>query len=455
MGRMLRLGIVGIALALVAAGCGWGQYGHDGSRAGWSPADKVLTTDNVGQLVTRWQTNVNTAWGAQIADSTLFSIDTSPGKPRLLAYRADGSTGCSGAPRTCSPIWTANLGERLYNTDALQGGFAIVAGHVYVAGFTAESPGQWRLEVFDANGEQKCGGAPKICAPLWHATWGEEDLDGGASLAVANGKVYVRTPNGPQGITVFDAAGQERCMRGAAVTCQALFTAPTAVANGSWIAVDATRLLAATAPGLAVYDANGVSGCTNRVCSPLRTYSELRGPPSVSDGVAFSLFSAADLASTAGCTGAPATCPPTWTLTTPAAVSAPYAVADGHVMLPGSTAAGAVEVFDAHGQAGCSGVPRTCSAVRRYVSSNPTGVSATAELVFVANDVNGLTPTSVTAFDLAGTAGCSGSTPSCTPLWTGSLGDFGIGSLAPPVVAGNLVAVSGNNGAVRVFGLAG
>ena len=90
-------------------------------------------------------------WGAQIADTTLFSIDTGVTK-RLLAYRADGSINCSGVPRTCSPIWTAPLTMSLYPDDARQGGFAVVDGRVYVAGFTPSSPGQWRLEVFDAQG---------------------------------------------------------------------------------------------------------------------------------------------------------------------------------------------------------------------------------------------------------------------------------------------------------------
>ncbi len=451
-GRVL---IVGIAFALIAAGCGWGQYGHDGSRAGWSPADKVLTTDNVGQLVPRWQTNVQSAWGAQIADTTLFSIDTGVTK-RLLAYRADGSTNCSGVPRTCSPIWTAPLTMRHYPDDARQGGFAVVDGRVYVAGFTPSSPGQWRLEVFDAKGEEKCGGSPKTCAPLWRATWGAEDLVGGASLAVANGKVYVSTGSGPRGVTVFDAAGKTRCTHGANVTCQSLFTAPVDASTPIEIAVDATNLVAATGPGLAVYDANGVTSCVDRVCSPLRTYSELRGAPSLSGGVAFSLFSAADIGSTTGCTGTPVVCPPTWTLSTPGAVARSYSVAAGQVLLPGGTVTGTVEAFDAKGQAGCSGVPRTCTAVRRYVTNgSPTGASATGALVFVTSDPAGAVPAKVSAFDLAGGTGCSGSPVTCTPLWTGSLGDVAIGFLDPPAIAGNLVAVSGNNGVVRVFAPAG
>jgi hypothetical protein len=47
----------------------------------------------------------------------------------LLAWDASGTTGCSGAPRTCEPLLIANSP----GSSRLNGDPAVVNGHVYVA----------------------------------------------------------------------------------------------------------------------------------------------------------------------------------------------------------------------------------------------------------------------------------------------------------------------------------
>ena len=72
----------------------------------------------------------------------------------LYAYDAAGVTGCSGSPKTCTPLWTAHTGYLLASP-------AVAAGRVY----TVSSDGV--LSAFDAAGKIGCSGTPEVlCATL-------------------------------------------------------------------------------------------------------------------------------------------------------------------------------------------------------------------------------------------------------------------------------------------------
>ncbi len=457
MGRARRTWIVVAIVALVAAGCSWGQYGHDASHAGWSPAEKALTTSNVAQLRPLWRTAPHSAFGSLIAYGNLYSLDLASSPKRVVAYKADGSTGCSGSPRVCSPLWSAPITTSMTAYDALLGAYAVEGDRIYVVGFVPGFGGTWRLEVFDAHGEQGCGGVPKTCAPLWRASWGSGNASGGATLAVANDRVYVNSPSGPNAVTVFDAHGVQGCSGSAPATCSARFR--TAEPSGNVIAVDATHLVASSAVGNRVFDATGVNGCSSGVCSTLRVLTGL-GFASLSGAQAYGAGGSGELDGTPACTGPPIDCPPAWSTTRAGTLDHAMdpVVAAGRLFVAEGFAAdnkAYVEAFDAAGQQGCAGAPKQCAALAQFDTNEgyPYGVSATATLLFASSAATQASSAKVLAWDLSADAGCSGAPKRCMPLWSATLDTSFVGFPAAPTVVNGLVAVGGDGGGVQVFAI--
>ena len=114
---------------------------------------------------------------------------------------------------------------------------------------------------------------------------------------------------------------------------------------------------------------------------------------------------------------------------------------------------GFLSVYDAQGIGNCGGSPKECLPLwRAQVEEGPgdhdggPGIPAVAGgVVYVAHGRfdDGV----LSAFDAAGT-GCSGSPPTCQPLWTARLG---AGFVAPPTVAGGIVYVTGINDFANVL----
>jgi len=97
----------------------------------------------------------------------------------LYAFSAAGTTGCSGTPKTCTPLWTAAGAS---GAPPLSPAPAVANGVVY-----AGSNGQ--LYAFSAAGTTGCSGTPKTCTPLW-ATGTSTNGATLSSPVVANGMVY-------------------------------------------------------------------------------------------------------------------------------------------------------------------------------------------------------------------------------------------------------------------------
>jgi outer membrane protein assembly factor BamB len=85
-------------------------------------------------------------------------------------------TGCSGAPKTCAPLWTAATSGNLDSSPAVANGVVFVGSEDH------------DLYAFDAAGSMQCSGIPKTCLPLWTGTTADE-ISG--SPAVVDGIVYV------------------------------------------------------------------------------------------------------------------------------------------------------------------------------------------------------------------------------------------------------------------------
>ena len=164
-----------------------------------------------------------------IANAVVYvgSSDNSGSTNTLFAFDAGGNTGCAGTPKLCTPLWTANVGVGSFGSGTSSP--AVANGVLYLGA----SDG--KLYAFDAAGSTGCTGTPKVCAPLWTANTGVYPVY--SSPAVANGVVYVGSND--DRLYAFDAAGSTGCT-GTPKVCTPLWVATfnegvmssPAVANG-------------------------------------------------------------------------------------------------------------------------------------------------------------------------------------------------------------------------------
>ena len=308
-------------------------------------------------------------WTAALADGSTSSPAVANGvvyvtsdDGTLAAFDAAGTMGCSGTPTTCTPLWTAHIGTASFPSPV------VVNGVLYIA--ASGSPvGDATLAAFDAAGVTGCGGTPKTCTPLWTADLGSGDT--ASSPAVANGMVYVANTDGvlmafdAAGNT--DCSGiPTACTPLWTATLFGRTLASPAVAGGMvFITTTFGKVEAFDATGSA-----GCSG-TPKVCSPLWTSELIGGAardssPAVAHGVVYAgafdgKLYAYDASGSTGCTGVPKTCTPLWTAETTAdsPVESSPAVANGVVYVGSND--DKLYAFDAAGTIGCSGVPKTCT----------------------------------------------------------------------------------------------
>jgi outer membrane protein assembly factor BamB len=116
-----------------------------------------------------------------VVDGVVYVI----GDRELYAYDAAGVSGCSGSPKVCEPLWTASTGNPGWAISST----AVADGVVYLASYGST------LLAFDAAGASGCSGSPKVCEPLWTANLGgEQGLS--SSPTVAGGVVYIGSADG-------------------------------------------------------------------------------------------------------------------------------------------------------------------------------------------------------------------------------------------------------------------
>jgi hypothetical protein len=98
--------------------------------------------------------------------NTAPSPATSPYYGGVAAFDANGSNGCSGTPKVCTPLWEYRTNYPVF------GNYAVVSGGtLYVETFYSSTPVTFTgdTEAFDANGNG-CSGTPKVCGPLWYSS---------------------------------------------------------------------------------------------------------------------------------------------------------------------------------------------------------------------------------------------------------------------------------------------
>lgn len=267
---------------------------------------------------------------AVVADGVVYigSYGTLNGG-RVEAFNANGVTNCSGAPKTCQPLWTSSS-KVGFSTPAVTNGVVYATGE------------DGMLYAFSANGTTDCSGTPITCDPLWTGGGGtsNDNLSPGAPT-VSNGVVYYESATN---LYAFAAGSGTHCS-GSPTTCSPLWTAAFGGDYFPSLAVDNGILYASSgAEGfLETFDANGVTNCsgTPKACTPLWSYNvSVMSPPSVADGLVFiGLFNgdpdigvaAFDAGGVTNCSGTPKVCNPLWIGPTSNAVTGPPAIANGKI----------------------------------------------------------------------------------------------------------------------------
>ncbi len=278
----------------------------------------------------------------------------------------------------------------------------VVYANVIVSGEDETIPS---LDAFPAS----CGTGGASCAPLWTGPTGYDDttlVD--VAPAVAGGMVYA----GADKLYVFPAAGcgESSCSPAWTGTTGAAPRSPTVVGGVVYVGTSAGKL-----------EAFSASGCGAASCSPLwtaPTFGVINTAPAVAGGVVYVGTSDDHLYAFNASNGTLR-----WTAATGGAIDSSPAVANGVVYVGSNddnlyafnTSSGARLWEGATGGAVASSPAVAGSAV--YVSSADGNLYA-----FSAN-------------------GCGG--PSCSPLWTGSIGQSGAPIQSSPAVAGGVVYVGG------------
>jgi hypothetical protein len=242
-----------------------GQQGCSGSPVVCQP---LWTSTSVGPL---------SAYASPAVANGLVYMSGSNG---LSVFDAAGTTGCSGSPALCTPMWTAPT------PWPAVAGPSVSAGRVFVPTYDSSGSGQGQLDAFDASGTTGCSGSPAVCAPLW-ATPPTDWANPWVTPAVANGTVYWATL---LGVSAYDAAGIKSCS-GTPLVCTPQWS--TAVVNRQspfQPVVAGGVLYVGTTNDVEAYDAAGVANCSGSICSPLLTRSSgwfANSAPIVSDGWMF------------------------------------------------------------------------------------------------------------------------------------------------------------------------
>lgn len=427
---MPKLALV-LILTVAAGACDWPQFLSDPAHTSSSP-DRSISREAVasGAVSLRWSGILD---GAPLTPAVVSgglayvgaTSSSNSNESELYAFDAAGVAGCSGSPRTCSPLWT---------TSPLPSGVmlppSIAAGVAYVA--LSDLP----LRAYDAAGVTNCGGAPKRCDPLWTTV---PHGQASSTAVAANGLVYqgfysIDLAVGA-GVAAYDGSGTTNCS-GVPKTCSPVwigriprvtsFVVPT-VANSVVYVTSDTTLYAFAAAG----DTN-CSTTLPRSCVPLWQADLPNGTavgtaPVVSNGYVFQAaangeLEAFDAAGTAGCSGTPKIC----TRRFFAVASGIPAVADG--ALYALTPNGRLSVFDATGNERCAATSRQCRALRSYnlppIQCQLPGPCGTRSPAAVVNGVVYIASTflksggfaALTAFDALGQTSCSGAPLRCNEL---------------------------------------
>jgi outer membrane protein assembly factor BamB len=432
-----------LALVMGTAGCDWTMFGAGPAHTRDNASETAIGVANVATLANAWTEATGGAIGSSpaVANGVVY-VGSTDGK--LYAYSLT-ATCVTRAHVGCPPVWTATTGGAVISSPA------VVNGVVYVGSYDG------KLYAFDAAGSTGCSGTPKVCAPLWTASTINSHFSPGifSSPVVVNGVVYVGSENAGT-LYAFDAAGSTGCS-GTPKTCKPLWTAATGAGIDSSPAVaNGVVYVGSEDHDLYAFDAAGSTGCsgTPKTCTPLwtaATGAAVDSSPAVANGEVFvgsydGKVYAFDATGSFHCSGTPKTCTPEWVATTGDAVLSSPAVANGVVYVgsdDGKLYAFAANCLHRGGPNDIEPCPLWTATTGAAVFSSPAVANG---VVYVGSADHNLY-----AFDAAGSAGCTSSRPiTCTALWSATTGDVVFSS---PAVANGVVYVGSYDAKLYAFRL--
>jgi outer membrane protein assembly factor BamB len=423
----------------------WAKFHYDLANSGFNPYENVIGPANVSELKIAWTAATdNVVASSPTVDSGVAYISS---EDKLYAFSANGATGCSGTPKTCKPLWTgAIIGDSPGDSVSP----TVANGVVYVEGnYTDEN----MLYAFSATGTTGCSGTPKTCKPLWTAaTDGYPDsapavADGVVYIGSSDGDLYAFSADGTTGCS----GTPKTCTPLWAGLTDGYVNSSPAVADGVVYVMSDKLYAFSTAPG----STNCSGTPPNKTCTPLwtgagATQGGLTSSPAVANGEVYvgsydGKLYAFSAAGTTGCSGTPKSCKPLWTGATGSEIDSSPAAAYGVVYVGSDD--GKLYAFSAAGTTGCSGTPKACKPLWTGATNSTLAVSSSPavanEVVYVGSDDEKLY-----AFSAAGTTGCSGTPKSCKPLWTGATGGQIYSS---PAVANGVVYVGSYDDKLYAF----
>jgi outer membrane protein assembly factor BamB len=422
----------------------WPTFHYSPARTGFNRAEHTIGTGNVASLKLAF----TAATGALIGYSSPAVVNgvvyIGSEDKKLYAFSATGKTGCSGTPKTCQPLWASTpAGDIIVSSPTVANSFVYVGSHDH------------HLYVFDAGGSTGCTGAPKVCEPVWTADVSPGGITG--SPLVVDGIVYVSTgADGlfafdAAGTTNCSGGTPRTCQPlwtatggGGAIVSPSLWN------HKLYVPASDHTIHVYDASGVANCDG------TPKTCQPLWTTApagdSLSGAVSVSNGMVFvgsmdDHVYAFDARGQTRCAGTPKTCEPLWLARPDSAVMASSpAVANGVVYIGAED--GALHAYDAAGNVGCSGGPPKFCTDLWIGATNGLIVSSPA----VANGVVyvGSFDHQLHAYDAAGNLGCSDTPKTCQPLWSFTTGGT-VGS--SPAIADGMLYVGSTDGNLYAFSL--
>lgn len=173
--------------------------GHDGTLYAFDAHGQTNCSGTPTTCTPLWTAALGSSAFDPVIDDHRVFVGTSNGD--LFAFDATGSTNCSGTPRRCAPLWKATTGLSYGGIGNLPAP-AVTGSFVYY-------PGEHSLNAFDPAGQNGCSGAPVTCSPLWTADFGTAETLGWP--VVGGDVVYQSILSGPADIMAVDAAGVRGC----------------------------------------------------------------------------------------------------------------------------------------------------------------------------------------------------------------------------------------------------
>jgi hypothetical protein len=127
----------------------------------------------------------------------------------LFAFDARGITGCSGSPKVCAPLWHADT-YAIFSSPTVANGVVYVSDDYYLlddSTFALTRLG--KVRAFDARGTTGCSGSPKACQPLWTSDIGPSSASPTVANGVVYATASLATFG--ENAFAFDAAGVTAC----------------------------------------------------------------------------------------------------------------------------------------------------------------------------------------------------------------------------------------------------